>query len=398
MVSCQKDNELIGGDTMYQECKKRTAEQKKQTQNIEERNSNINLRSNYGYAFENVKKQLCLNSPVQLKQAAQQEVIQRYTITYQGTQHSFSTVDEYYKFRKLHMDADKEYGKGMDCLIKNILQVLPDARQLIRNIKIEGCETAKDVAYKIYNDIVKTYGIYTIFERIISSYIDWSVIEKNQKEKSAMNFYIKQLESIKESKYAPFLKKIITDYEKKLTGIVEQLHFAHYNEEREIVGDAIDPEDIKNTYNADRACVIVALFESEKQHGNNPFGAESSEDLHNILVHFFNRNKYSDDEEASDCQRNAVWKNYSDDHVYPSLYMNFGYKKQNMTQTVRVSSCQTVIKPEWQDGIMSIKGHNLFFYWSNNKIYYRDNSVMSGGELKNSIYREQKILEIWIKS
>lgn len=84
----------------------------------------------------------------------------------------------------------------------------------------------------------------------------------------------------------------------------------------------IDPTDITEDFIPGKSCVITALLYAE----NEVFGVKEPELLHNILFAYFSDYSSSKDDKSPN-MKNNVWKNYSDDHVYPSLYKYLGYER-----------------------------------------------------------------------
>lgn len=137
----------------------------------------------------------------------------------------------------------------------------------------------------------------------------------------------------------------------------------------------IDPTDIQANYDRSKSCVITALFKAEESEGQNPFGAKNVKNLHKILTGAFDHNQYTDDPTATDHQKHCVWKNYSDDSVYPSLYAYFGYKLYpNATclnkyiGTAINDGSLPVIK-----GMICVEGHMLYFDNTKNPPFFFDN-------------------------
>lgn len=86
-------------------------------------------------------------------------------------------------------------------------------------------------------------------------------------------------------------------------------------------GSEIKPEDIKNEFDISTACVISALMYAE----GSIFGDKNVKELHRKLTCYFNTYPGCT-KEQNDNVKNNVWKNYSDDNVYPSMYAFFGYE------------------------------------------------------------------------
>lgn len=137
----------------------------------------------------------------------------------------------------------------------------------------------------------------------------------------------------------------------------------------------IDPADIQPRYDSSKSCVITALFKAEESEGRHPFGATDVENLHKILTTAFDHNQYTDDPDATSHQKNCVWKNYSDDSVYPSLYAYFGYHPHGDSAYLN-KHIKTAIDggslPN-KKGMISVEGHMLYFDNTQNPPSFFDN-------------------------
>lgn len=200
--------------------------------------------------------------------------------------------------------------------------------------------------------------------------------------------------------------------------------FHHYNLERDPEppdpAHPIIPEDITMNYNSLSSCVITALFKAEEKKIKATFGANSVEDLHNFLVKCFTDNKYSVEQNATPHQKNNVWKNYSDDSVYPSMYEYFDYKQEStipqnpqptqnqQNQHIDNSPIGKYLKTAINNklitakkGMIIIKGHAIYFQnngdENNPAIELYDNENRGAIPYDNFQGEDTKIEEIYYK-
>lgn len=119
--------------------------------------------------------------------------------------------------------------------------------------------------------------------------------------------------------------------------------------------------DIDTSYDKGKSCVITALFCAEGERIREEFGAGNVEAFHNVLVNAFHKNKYAGS--GNEHQENNVWKNYSDDAVYPSLYQHFGYTPHMEAECIGMY-LQTAVgcgKLPCTKGMIYLRGHMIFF-------------------------------------
>lgn len=150
--------------------------------------------------------------------------------------------------------------------------------------------------------------------------------------------------------------------------------------------NGIDIGDIGEGFDNGKSCVITALFKAEEAAVRREFHVQSVEQFHNVLVHGFNRNKYTDDTGSTEHQKNNVWKNYSDDEVYPSLYAHFGYIPQAGDPALE-KHLNTAVRDRslsGKRGMLSLEGeaggdgHMIFFDLTGAQVVFFDNDVGYG--------------------
>lgn len=197
----------------------------------------------------------------------------------------------------------------------------------------------------------------------------------------------------------------------------------HHDYNREEFGSAegedraedtdIDPTDITVAFNQGASCVITALFYAEDR---TVFGRASVGDLHSYLVGNFTRHKDTNDtylapEKSGDASNitHNVWKNYSDDHVYPSLYAYFGYTRATPGTTLNVAAGPGgyLITSGKKNGMISVAGHMLYFqrytdaddkaaiHLIDNESGWPVSQLKTAGRL--GVYGAAAVLEVWTK-
>lgn len=178
----------------------------------------------------------------------------------------------------------------------------------------------------------------------------------------------------------------------------------HENLDRKPNQDAIDIDDIKESFEDSKSCVITALFKAEEAKFKERFGVEDVKGFHNVLVYGFNKNQYTDDTESTDHQKNNVWKNYSDDSVYPSLYAYFGYISQE-NDTALKKQLNTAVGDgslSGKRGMLSLEGeeggdgHMIFFDLTGTQALFYDNDN-KGKAFEQKQNRNKKIKTVYCK-
>lgn len=137
--------------------------------------------------------------------------------------------------------------------------------------------------------------------------------------------------------------------------------------------DNIDPNDIKDDYVESHACAIVALMHAE----NSVFGTQDVKALHTILIKYFKSYPGQTEEENVNVKNN-VWRNYSDDKVYSSMYDFFGYKPINVTKEEGNNLKTVCDHPDEYEligkrGIIIVPDHAIGFRCPEGKMKLRDN-------------------------
>ena len=248
---------------------------------------------------------------------------------------------------------------------KNELAVLKELfPDILENTDITDCNNWNQIKTQIYNQFNKKLPEYTkiLFDKFNKNmYKDMDFSNKND----GLNVFLDEryYKTIKEL----YGNKLGLNGDKK--GIFHALAH-HYNLNRPDTPANISPDDITKKFDNSKSCIITALFNAEREKIKQTFGANNVEELHNFLVECFSENKYSnikeieaadDQKEVTDDQKNNVWKNYSDDSVYPSMYDYFGYAPSNILQG---SSLSKDIKNDLMllgKGIIIISGHAIYF-------------------------------------
>lgn len=135
-------------------------------------------------------------------------------------------------------------------------------------------------------------------------------------------FFLNQIEKKFQNSYAlvlAFLRKNFDVYFQFGQALVH-----HAVMRRVDHGSEIKTTDIQHNFNAGTACAISALMYAE----GSIFGTSDVETFHYMLMDYFNSYPgYT--REDNENVKNTVWRNYSYDVVYPSMYAFFGYNKQN---------------------------------------------------------------------
>lgn len=118
-------------------------------------------------------------------------------------------------------------------------------------------------------------------------------------------------------------------------------------------GEDIDPNDITDTFNSNKSCVITALLYAE----GTVFGVTEPRKLHEILVTYFSDYKNSQGEAVENI-KNQVWKNYSDSHVYPKLFEYLGYDEM-LVSSKTLNQISTISEIINKKGIVVVEGHAI---------------------------------------
>lgn len=383
---------------MYQEYEEKVAVQAavRQNQVAKKEFPEMKYIANNGYAFESIRKELRVNSPVQLKNVTSkgehQGIVQRYNYKHQ----QFVEFGVYYQYMQGNRQQDRNRVDRLDYYVKEIYDVFGIRLDELEHYNISKCANFKEIFSCIMKQVVDGLGIYTAFAKIIDKYNLWPMIELY---KCHHKYNPDDKLGLVKTEEFDIGYEFLSSYSTKLRPIMEQLVYKHYSQRRDdkpiSEEEPIDPADIRETFDQSKSCVITALFNAEKEYGNAPFGASDVRELHNILVGVFNRNEYWEREDANEHQKNLVWKNYSDDNVYPSLYSNFKYIYHQVADRPNLSTWINQGHTEYNNGIMLIEEHALYFYKKEGKMYYKDNE--GSGLLRDNSYKQRKVVGIWTK-
>lgn len=167
----------------------------------------------------------------------------------------------------------------------------------------------------------------------------------------------------------------------------------------------IGSTDINDVYDPGKACVISALMYAE----GSIFGDTDVKELHRKLTYYFNTYPGCTKENNSNV-RNYVWKNYSDDKVYPSMYDFFGYQpiyrwdRENPPKTLvnvynELKGQRGIIIIESKTGKKDNKttGHAIGFQCtSDGTMTLRDNESTNSGQLFSS-HQNRVVFAIYVK-
>lgn len=202
-----------------------------------------------------------------------------------------------------------------------------------------------------------------------------------------------------------FVKDLI---EKNLEGYLQFGKALRYHSEMERPNfhadkpdDNINPGDIKDDYDKTRACAIVALMYAEE----SVFGLDIQKvgEFHEILIKYFKSYPKQNNETRNNV-RNTVWRNYSDNHVYPSMYKFFGYEPLNNSE-IKGKWLKAVCEEPNVNGLIGKRGiiivseHAIGFRCPDGVMKLCDNdSGEYGVSGINFQHRNKNVLEIYVKS
>ena len=163
--------------------------------------------------------------------------------------------------------------------------------------------------------------------------------------------------------------------------------------------DAIDQNDIQECYDRRKSCVITALNYAED---GNVFGTKDIKTLHYVLYQHFSSYP-GQDEETDENKKNNVWKNYSDDNVFPHIYEFFGYRSQKSALGIKdgdmLGTVWETFRSSKTKGIIIVDGHAIFFNAeSPGRIELKDNSEPP--KVTNAIRKEnwnKSLLDVYTK-
>lgn len=193
----------------------------------------------------------------------------------------------------------------------------------------------------------------------------------------------------------PLILKKINEYV-SAPGMIDFFYALQYHSrmEREdfSIGENIDSNDITDAFNQSKSCVITALLYAEE----TVFGASEPRELHNILVTYFSDYQKSQEGDAPNIKNN-VWKNYSDDHVYPSLYEYLGYSKKSISPNPKLKNLGNIADLKGTKGIVVVERHAIGYKLNESTLNLKDND---NGNNIDSILRlngEKKVIAIYYK-
>lgn len=282
---------------------------------------------------------------------------------------TYQTLGEYY-----HSLQDSQSKN--DILLKSYFDVLfqtPKAN-FFENLDINNCNSLSDIKAIIAQNIEDICWdiAHTIFDRFKN---DTHFIT-NMNDATTILSSKMQRESIIQDSVA---RLFITHYFEHNIDIFTAF-IMHENMDRppepenpEDEENQIDPEDITSTFQSSKSCVITALFHVESTRIQALFHANTVEQFHNVLVKHFSTNKYNSDSDSTPHQINAVWKNYSDDCVYPSLYGHFGYTSRPIESNLHLNSFLANYNLSGYKGMLSLPGHMIYFDYTDGKQIIGDN-------------------------
>lgn len=278
----------------------------------------------------------------------------------------YNTLGSYYS--SLYNSKRKSF---LDLLIRIT------SREYLDSVDISGCQNWNQIVEKIMGLMEQPRVLRGLFDY----YKDRLYFDRH---------HILQLNVLDGDPFKPHFEKL----KNRLAPLKE-----HEQMERPEVSETgeIDPNDIQPVFTAGKSCVITALFQAEGQRIKAEFGADSVEAFHNVLVTAFNRSRYTDDPTAKEHQILNTWKNYSDDSVYPSLYLYFGYTAHR-EDAYTGKWLGTVIgdgELPPKEGMISLPGHMIYFNNTGDNPRFYDND--SGAEAPSRENRRKNILCIYYK-
>lgn len=320
------------------------------------------------FKTENPRKVLS-NSP-----APYNNTLQRFT----ENDVSYATVGEYYGFLSSAPEGieNARQKEALDKLI-NIF-----SEHLILNVNISTCNSWRDVGTAIKDNLSQNQE-----ESQLSLFLNY----KNNFE-PYMDLTKQYFQSLVFGEDHSLIQKLVQNFD------LFKLLYEHEMLDRVPLEAPIDPNDIEEEYNPSKACVIVALFQAEHERIRGEFHAENVEQFHEVLVTAFKHNKYTDQPtggEVTEHQQNNVWKNYSDDAVYPSLYAHFGYKSHNDCYQMNLGTAIRQGNLPEKKGMIRLPGHMIYFDNTHNPPTFYDND--SGEHAPSQANKNERINCIYYK-
>lgn len=295
---------------------------------------------------------------------------------------SYNTVGEYYQFL-CNTERTKIQDHGKDFLDERTAAFSED---FIFKIDISTCNSWSDVEKTIEDNLSQNQ------EELLSA------VFALYKGSMYPNMNFKETEVLDKTIFAGNFK-LIRQYVPKFRLFKPMYYHENLDRARDPgSSEPIDPYDISDEFVPGKSCVITALFHAESELISNEFHAENVAQFHKVLVSSFKRNQYTDDTEATEHQKNSVWKNYSDDSVYPSLYAYFGYKPLNKHECQNVNLGTAIINGKLPriKGMICVEGHMLYFDNTKNPPSFFDND--SGPNAPSPANKAKKIKCIYYKS
>lgn len=174
---------------------------------------------------------------------------------------------------------------------------------------------------------------------------------------------LNKLEAVINAKFKKYGTHICKSFKNDENFQFARAQFFHFGYDRSPLNrEDIESDDIGERYDRSKSCVITALIYAEGR--SKVFGMGDPEALHEVLFRYFSSYP-GQDEEMDPNKKYNVWKNYSDDNVFPHLYKFFGYKSQknnpNITDKKTLNDVLGILRSSNTKGIIIVEGHAIFF-------------------------------------